>query len=62
MYHVVMTCDDVRQDIELKVVELLKRIVEDGRMTEMQTLADRPAGKPCLGWNRQGLEKKQSYA
>lgn len=29
-----MSPDDIRQDIELKVVELLKRMVEEGRMTE----------------------------
>lgn len=29
-----MSPDDVRQEIELKVVELLKRLVEEGTMTE----------------------------
>lgn len=31
---VFMTPNDVRQEIELKVVELLKRLVEEGTMTE----------------------------
>ncbi len=29
-----MSPDDIRQEIELKVVELLKRLVEEGTMTE----------------------------
>jgi len=34
LYHEIMSPDDVRQEIELKVVELLRNAVAEGTMTE----------------------------
>lgn len=52
------TSDDIRQDIELKVVELLKQKVEDGAMTEerSQTIA-----KLVLDTLRPGMNLTQLF-
>ena len=53
-----MTPDDIRQQIELKVVELLRKAVTDGTMTEERSQA---IAKAVLEYLQPGMSWQQLY-